>query len=86
MGQQKKQHIEEIIKETMFEGKVKYWDLGRNKAKGEFEVHLANEKIINEKLRYEFGKHLVSSGVSWKDGIIYAGFRAVGKFKFIPKE
>lgn len=53
---------------------LKYWDLGRENAKGERIVH-SNVEIVKE-----FSKHLRSSDISFNEPNIYAGFYSVGKF------
>lgn len=72
----------------MIEGVVKYWDLGRSKAKGTFHVNAKDEQDFNDKLEREFGRHLLSSNIGFdaSKGEIYAGFHTVGKFAFIARK
>jgi hypothetical protein len=58
---------------------VKYWDLGRNKANGGFEV-VGSVEEINERMYREFAKHLVSRNIGFDEGKIFAGFRCVGNY------
>ncbi len=68
----------------MIHKKVKFWDLGRSKASGMFEVYSsAGEEWFEDFCIQKFKEHLLSSEVSMVEGRIYAGFRAVGRYKFI---
>lgn len=69
----------------MSKAKIKYWDLGRSKAKGEF-IAEGTEKQINDKMYQEFSKHLMSSEISFDEGKIFAGFRNVGSYVFVGLE
>lgn len=64
-------------------GVVKFWDLGRSRAKGNFKVIAKDEDDFNNQLYKEFSKYLISSEISFEDGKIYAGFRQVGYFVFL---
>ena len=66
----------------MSKAKVRYWDLGRSKAKGEF-IAEGEAEEINDKMLEEFSKHLMSSDVSFDDGKIFAGFRNVGNYTMV---
>lgn len=71
----------------MIRGIVKFWDLGRSKAKGTFKVVARDTEDFNFQLEKEFSKHLLSSEISFTNGTIFVGgFRAVGKFEFIAQE
>jgi len=70
----------------MIQGIVKFWDLGREDAKGEFKIEAQTTDEFNEKMLKEFSEHLFSSNISFDDGKIYAGFRNVGNFQFIAVE
>ena len=59
--------------------KVKFWDLGRSKAQGEFEV-MGSDAEINDEMYRQFSKHLLSSDISFDDGKIFAGCRCVGNY------
>lgn len=67
----------------MITGIVRYWNLGRSNAKGDFEVNVKDEDSFNDTMLKEFSKHLMSSDISFDEGKIYAGFRNVGNFEFI---
>jgi hypothetical protein len=69
-------------------GVVKYWDLGRGKAKGTFTVVAKDDEEFNDILEREFKKHLVSENVGFDAdrGNIYAGIHTVGHFSFIAKK
>ena len=70
----------------MIKGIVRYWNLGRGKAKGNFEVKVDEpdqEDKFNSILLREFSKHLISTNISFNDGEIYAGFHNVGQFEFV---
>jgi len=67
-------------------GKVKFWNLGRSKAKGVFNVVAKDEQDFNDKLEREFSKYLLSSDISFERGKIYAGFHKVGNFAFLSKK
>lgn len=49
----------------MIVGVVRYWDLGRGKAKGKFAVRAKDDKEFNDILEKEFGRHLVSSNIGF---------------------
>lgn len=67
------------MQQELIKAKVKYWDLGRSKAKGEFEVEGTTEEI-NQKMYDEFSKYLLSSDIAFDEGKIFAGFRTVGSY------
>lgn len=70
----------------MIKGIVRYWNLGRNHAKGNFEVLVEDpnqEDKFNTTLLNEFSKHLLSNDIAFEDGKIFAGFRHVGNFEFV---
>jgi len=67
----------------MIKGVMKYWDLGRSKASGTLKIECKDEDEFNNKLYNEFSKYLLSSGISFDEGKIFAGFRHVGNFEFI---
>ena len=69
----------------MITGIVRFWHLGRDEAKGTFEVEAKDEEEFNEKLYSEFSKYLISRNISFEDGKIYAGFHNVGDFEFIAQ-
>ena len=71
----------EMVKPTN-QAKVRYWDLGRNKAKGEFVAEGTPEEI-NNKMREEFSNHLMSSDISFDNGKINAGFHSVGNYTMV---
>jgi hypothetical protein len=71
----------------MIEGKVRYWDLGRGKASGIFDIKATDEEDFNFQLEKEFRKHLMSNDISFANGeVVVGGFRKVGNFEFIAKE
>lgn len=70
----------------MIKGIVKYWDLGRSKARGMFGVTAKSEEDFNNLLLKEFSKHLISNDVWFEKGKIFAGCRCVGNFEFIAQE
>ncbi len=63
----------------MSEAKIKFWDLGRSNAKGEFRAEGTPDEI-NNKMYNEFSKHLMSNDISFDNGKIFAGCRCVGKY------
>ncbi len=65
-----------------YKAKVKYWNLGRSKAKGEFEFK-GNENNVNTEMLKQFSKHLMSTEISFNDGKIFAGLRNVGNYAAI---
>jgi hypothetical protein len=72
----------------MIIGVVRYWDLGRSKAKRIVKIKAKDEEDFNNQLEREFKKHLVSENVGFdaKLGVIFAGFHTVGKFELISKK
>ena len=66
----------------MAKAKVRYWELGRSNAKGEFLAEGTAEEI-NEKMLAEFGKHLMSKDISFDNGKISAGFHSVGNYSMV---
>jgi len=61
--------------------KIKYWDLGRTKAEGEFIVDdHGNIGNVNARMNVEFSKHLMSRSIAFEDGFIFAGVHTVGKY------
>lgn len=66
----------------MIKGIIEFWDLGRGKQRGTFEVQGPTYEHISRKALKEFKKHLVSQNISFTDGIIYAGIRPVGNYSF----
>ena len=71
---------------TIIKGILKYWNLGRSKAKGQIKIVAKDEEDFNIQMDREFRKHLASSNVSFGEGKIYAGFHSVGKFNFIAEK
>lgn len=67
--------------ELPIEGTVEFWDLGREKAKGSFEVRAVDNDDLQGQLVSEFRKHLISIEVSANRGNIYAGIHVVGHYK-----
>lgn len=67
----------------MIKCKVKFIGVGRNKFNGVKLFEGNTEEEINLKILAEVKNHLLSNDVSFEDGVIYAGFRDVGKFEFI---
>jgi len=63
--------------------KIKYWNLGRSNAKGEFIAESETEEGINKQMYKEFSKHLMSREISFDEGKIFAGFRNVGNYLFV---
>lgn len=65
--------------------KLKYWNLGRNKAKGEITLKGKTANTINNLILEEFSKHLISSDISInfdsEIGKVYAGVHEVGNFE-----
>ncbi len=65
---------------------VRYWDLGRDKAKDAFKVCAKDTDDFNSQLLREFSKHLISSDISFANGCIFAGFHKVGNFELIANK
>jgi hypothetical protein len=65
--------------------RLKYWDLGRGKAKGQVDIFGRDEADVNNQIFKEFSKHLVSNDIWFENGIINAGLHSVGKYEFIAK-
>lgn len=77
--------IHRFFMSGMIKGILKYWDLGRSKAKGQIKIIAKDEEDFNKQMDREFGKHLMSSDISFGNGNIYAGFHCVGKFNFMAE-
>lgn len=69
----------------MSKAKIKFWDLGRSKAKGEFSIEGTQDQINNGMYK-EFSKYLMSADISFDNGKIYAGMRTVGNYAFIGED
>lgn len=70
----------------MIEGEVTYKNLGRHNAKGKIKIKCETAEEFNSIMEKEFKKHLMSSNISFSDGIIFAGFHTVGEYEFIAVE
>ncbi len=64
---------------------IKFWDLGRSNAKGEFRAEGTPDEI-NNTMYNEFSKHLASNDISFDKGKIFAGMRKVGNYLFIGED
>lgn len=73
-------------KQKLFIGTLKYWDLGRGKAKGELVIEADTPEEFNEKMYKEFSKHLMSSNIGFDNGKIFAGFHKVGEYSLVGVE
>lgn len=62
-------------------GTVKYWDVGRNNAKGQFDFKNLDEFSLETMITKEVSRYLLSSEIDAHNGIIrVGGFRNVGKY------
>lgn len=66
----------------MIKGTVRFWELGRGKKNGEFDVNCESEEQFEDLLFREFSKHLISRDIDFGNGTISAGFHTVGKYSF----
>ena len=71
---------------TRIKGTVRFWELGRGKKNGEFDVDCQSFEEFEDRLLREFGKHLISRDIDFHNGTISAGFHSVGKYSFRPFE
>lgn len=60
--------------------RLRYWDLGRSKAKGNVEIVGIDAEDINEQIYREFRKYLISYEISFNNGIVFAGCHKVGEY------
>ena len=57
---------------SMIRGVVKYWDLGRGKAKGQVTIEASTTEEFNIKMLKAFKNHLLSQNISFDNGDIRA--------------
>jgi len=70
----------------MITGTLKFWNLGRSKAKGEIKISAQTIEEFNDKILAEFSKYLMSSDISFDNGKVYAGFHKVGDYLVTSQE